>query len=75
MECQIDKPPSEAMLLNANQRYPEIKDAWEARFLIMYDAYLSQTSNLEQCDLSKKSIRSWNKQHLELKHETRAITQ
>ncbi len=75
MECTVDKPPSELDLVQANLKYPQVKDIWEARFLLMYDAYLGQTSNLEDCDLSKSSLRSWNTRHMELKNDTRRITE
>ena len=37
----------------------------------MYDAYLSQTGNLFNCDLQIDSIRSWDLKHLEMKYEAR----
>lgn len=71
MDCVVDKAPSEIDMVKATLRYPEVRDIWEARFLLMYDAYLGQTSNLEDCDLSKRALRSWNTQHMELKNDTR----
>lgn len=68
-DCTISRPPSESDLINANLLYPTIKNIWEARFLLMYDSYMSQTGNLIDCDKQISSIRSWNLQHLELKYE------
>lgn len=70
-KCQIDAPPTKEQLVNAQDLFPTTTNVWEARFLIMYDAYLGQTGNLFNCDLQIDSIRNWDAQHLELKHETR----
>lgn len=55
----------------AIRHYTEAKSDWEARYLMMNDAYLEQTGNLINCDLQMSSIRSWDLQHLEIKYEPR----
>jgi hypothetical protein len=70
-DCTIAPPPDEAGLVDATKLFPAATTVWEARFLIMYDAYMEQTGNLIDCDLQVGSIRSWDKQHLELKYEPR----
>lgn len=70
-ECTIAPPPTEEQLVYASKLMPAIPNVWEARFLIMYDAYMVQTGNLIDCDLQVGSIRSWDKQHLEIKYESR----
>lgn len=51
--------------------YPKVTNIWEARFLMMYDAYMGQTGNLINCDIQMSSLRSWNLQHMEIKYEPR----
>lgn len=58
-------------LVNAQNVFPTTSNVWEARFLIMYDAYLEQTGNLIDCDTQIGSIRSWDSQHLETKNAAR----
>lgn len=70
-ECRVDPPPTKEQLVNAQDVFPMTTNVWEARFLIMYDAYLSQTGNLFNCDLQIESIRSWDDKHLEMENETR----
>lgn len=70
-ECTIAYPPDELALKNAQKQFPTASDEWEARFLVMYDAYFEQTGNLIDCDLQVGAIRSWDKQHLEMKYEPR----
>lgn len=70
-ECTITPPPTEVDLVYANKLFPVVKDIWEARFLVMYDAYMVQMGNLIDCDLQVGAIRSWDKQHLEIKDEPR----
>lgn len=69
--CNIAPPPATAELLNATQLMPTIIDPWEARFLVMYDAYMVQTGNLIDCDRQVGYIREWDDQHLEIKNEPR----
>lgn len=73
-ECTIAYPPTDTELVNATRFYPGVNDIWEARFLMMYDAYTIQTGNLIDCDLQVGYIRSWDKQHLEIKYDARKAT-
>lgn len=68
-ECTIDAPPTVSNLINANLVYPNVNNIWEARFLMVSEAYMEQTGNVIECDQQISSIRSWNLQHLELKYE------
>ncbi len=71
LPCTIDYPPTEEELKDAWMRFPTATNVWEARYLVMYDAYFGQTGNLIDCDLQMGSVRLWDKQHLEMTNETR----
>lgn len=61
-------PPTENELINALDRYKVagVTDPWEARFLLMSDAWLLQTDSLGLCNLQIEKFRVWDEKQLEL---------
>ena len=45
--CYVAPPPDEEVLINALEYYPQVSGEWEARFVLMSDAWVEQTQGLE----------------------------
>lgn len=64
----IDPPPSKAQLINARKRYPKVKNVWEARFLLMSEAWMKQTTHLGEAKQRNQALVEWYAQK-ERRHE------
>lgn len=66
------EPPTADEIINAWKRYPQARSVWEARFLLMYDAWNAQTDQVGMCNLDKRSARDWliKQAEMEKSHDT-----
>lgn len=75
-ECYVVPPPSVMDLQQALQRYPQITDPWEARFLLMVEKFTAQTQELGNCNTQLAALKEWAERQaaLEKQHERRRST-
>lgn len=64
----IDPPPTKVELRNARKRYPGVKNEWEARFLLMSEAWMKQTTHLGEAKQRTDALNQWLK-HKEKQNE------
>lgn len=57
--CEVNPPPSETALVNADETYPSTTSVWEARFLLMSEHWTTQTQYLGECNEQLKALRQW----------------
>lgn len=78
MDCQAVPPPTEHNLINALDRYRAsgINDRWQARFLLMSEAWMQQTDAIGICNIQLQKLRMWEKEHVDLekKNDSRRST-
>lgn len=57
--CVVNPPPTADDLRFALQRFPELKDPWEARFLLMTEEWERQTDALGVCNRQLQTLQGW----------------
>lgn len=60
------EPPTAEALINAWSKYPKARSVWEARFLLMYDAWNAQTDQVGMCNIDKRHVRDWSSKQAEM---------
>lgn len=60
--CTSTPPPTEEQLLDAQTYYPEVKDVWEARTLMLADYTSELLYEIGTCNVRIHNLQLWIKE-------------